>query len=140
MNNKGFTLVELIATIVILALVMGIASYAITGLITSSKQKNYDLLVTSVKDAAESYYNEYKYYKNEVCATPVGGTYTVTLGDLVNVGHLKGNSKDENDKYTIINPMNDESIAECEISISYSDGKVKVDAIDPSGSCPTNYN
>ena len=33
MNNKGFTLIELIATIVVLAVVMGIGSYAITGLI-----------------------------------------------------------------------------------------------------------
>ena len=48
MNNKGFTLVELIATIVVLALVMGLASYSIVGIIKRSKEKNYELLVTNI--------------------------------------------------------------------------------------------
>ena len=42
-NNLGFTLVELIATIVILALVMGISTYSISAIINNAKEKNYEL-------------------------------------------------------------------------------------------------
>ena len=55
MNNKGFTLVELIATILILALVMSIASYSIINVIRNAKQKNYDLLIDHIKEGAELY-------------------------------------------------------------------------------------
>lgn len=37
-NKKGFTLVELLAVIVILALIMAIAIYSISGVLTSSRQ------------------------------------------------------------------------------------------------------
>ena len=43
MNNGGFTLVELLATIVLLALVIGIASYSINAIIKNSQEKNYQL-------------------------------------------------------------------------------------------------
>ena len=40
MNNKGFTLVELLATIVILGVVMGIATYGVLSAINNSKLKS----------------------------------------------------------------------------------------------------
>ena len=40
LNRKGFTLVELLATIAILAIVMGIATFSITAIIKNSKEKN----------------------------------------------------------------------------------------------------
>ena len=41
MNRKGFTLVELIATSVLLSLMMGIGAYSITNVIKSSKEKDF---------------------------------------------------------------------------------------------------
>lgn len=61
LDRKGFTLVELIATIVILALVMGIGSYAITGLIQSTRENEYELLVKNINDAVELYNQECSY-------------------------------------------------------------------------------
>ena len=132
-NKKGFTLVELIATIVVLALVVGISSYAVIGLIQSSKEKNYELLITSIKDAAETYYQECTYSNN----TGITCGNTVTLNDLLTYGYLKGNDSDHDN--SIINPKDNENIGSCQISISYLSGKVKVSAVNPTGSCPTEY-
>ena len=59
-NTKGFTLVELIATIVLLSLVMGIGAFSITQIIKSAKEKDYKLLIENINNAAELYYQECK--------------------------------------------------------------------------------
>ena len=55
MNNKGFTLVELLATIVILGIVMGIATYGVISAIDSSKKKSEEIFVSKFASAIESY-------------------------------------------------------------------------------------
>lgn len=55
MNNKGFTLVELLATIVILGIVMGIASYGVISAINNSKIKSEKLFVDKIGTAIEGY-------------------------------------------------------------------------------------
>ena len=47
-NKKGFTLVELLAVIVILALIMGIAVISMSGVIASSRSKTYQETAASV--------------------------------------------------------------------------------------------
>ena len=49
LDSKGFTLIELIATLVVLTLVMGLGAYSITGIIKSSKEKDYELLIKEIK-------------------------------------------------------------------------------------------
>ena len=49
MNNKGFTLVELLGTIVILAIIVGISSYSIITVLNNTKKKNYQFLVDKIK-------------------------------------------------------------------------------------------
>ena len=134
MNRKGFTLVELLATIIVLALVMGIASYSIIKIMKNSKEKNYELLITNIKDAAEAYYQECKYARNDAITCNLSD---VTLGTLVEYGFLKGNGKDSNDKYTLVNPRNDKNISNCHISISFSDGNIEINA-ESGDDCPTN--
>ncbi len=55
MNNKGFTLVELLATIVILGLVMGIASYGVISAINTSKDKSEAAFVKRLCGVIDSY-------------------------------------------------------------------------------------
>lgn len=131
-NNKGFTLVELIATIVVLAMVMGIGSYAITNIINNSKKENYKLLITNIYDAVELYYQECKYVSDTgICDSEI------TLGYLVTNGHLKGNDTNSDDKYTLVNPNDNVDISSCEIIYTYSDGKFTIEDMTNSGSCPT---
>lgn len=143
LNNKGFTLVELIATIVILALVVGISSYSITSIISNSKEKDYELLVKEIKNAVELYYQECKFTDNSVtdsCPTVDGtGYYTIHLRRLVEFGYLKGNGKKSDDEYTLVNPNDGESIVECIIKYKLEDGKIVIEPVSNDGSCPTSY-
>ena len=144
-DNKGFTLVELIATIVLLSLVMGIGAYAITHIINNAKQKDYDLLIENINSAVELYYQECVYAKNGYISCPAkdgeGYYYDVKLGDLVKYGFLKGNSKitegSDKDMMTLVNPKSDEKIASCKIRYKYQDGKIEIKADSSSSGCPT---
>ena len=139
LNKKGFALVELIATIVVLALVVSISAYAITNIINSAKAKNYELLIKNIKDASETYYQECKYkYSNN---SGITCNDNVTLQDLVNYGYLKGNGT-KDDKMVIVNPKDNINIGECSIAIKYENGKLTItkEKKTNNGSCPEEYN
>lgn len=53
-NKKGFTLVELLAVIIILGIVMGIAAVSYNSYVISSRKKYYEAAAVSMKGAAES--------------------------------------------------------------------------------------
>ena len=129
LDSKGFTLIELIATLVVLSIVMGLGAYSITGIIKSSKEKDYELLIKEIKNSVEVYYQECKYVDNS-CDSEI------TLGFLVSNGYLKGNGKEVS---TLINPNDNKDISNCRIGYEYDDGKVNVWAVNPSGSCPSSY-
>lgn len=135
LNKKGFTLVELIATIVVLALVVSISAYAITNIINSAKEKNYELLIKNIKDASETYYQECKYSNN----SGITCDDTVKLQDLVNYGYLKGNGT-KDDKMEIVNPKNNIDIGECSIAVKYENGKLTIESMSNNNSCPNDYN
>lgn len=59
-REKGFTLVELLVTIVLLGVVGGVIIYNMTGLSSSSKDKEYEKFVASVKSAASTYADLHK--------------------------------------------------------------------------------
>lgn len=137
-NNKGFTLIELIATILLLALVMGIGVYSISKTIQKNKDSSYQLLIKEIKEAVNTYYQECKFI-NDNCNN------TITLGYLVEQGFLKGNKTNETgankDKYTLVNPNTGNNIYDCNIQWSYSAGEINI--TDRSGgNCPStaNYN
>lgn len=55
MNRKGFTLVELLATIIVLAIVVGITVPSVSGIIRKSKEKSEEAFVETIKDAMDVY-------------------------------------------------------------------------------------
>ena len=60
LNNKGFTLVELLAVIIILAIVVGISIPSITNIINDSKNNSLGVAV----DAAADYLTDQYSYMN----------------------------------------------------------------------------
>lgn len=141
LNEKGFTLVELLATIVILALVMGIGSYTITNVIKSSREKDYELLIGNIKDSLELYYQECKYASNSEITCNIGylngvDTFTTTLGDLISYGFLKGNGTNQTERSVLVNPLDKNDISGCSVECQYSGGMFQCKNISDISSCP----
>jgi type II secretory pathway pseudopilin PulG len=55
MNRKGFTLVELLGTFVILGIVIGITIVSVSNIFDSAKNKTEDVFVGTIRDALEIY-------------------------------------------------------------------------------------
>ena len=139
MNNKGFTIIELISTIIILALVLGIGSYSVISLVGKTRERHYESLVISIKDAVETYVIECKYASDDENDINCNMN-PITLGKLVEYGCLTGNGKNDTDVYTIVNPRDNKSIADCEVSYTYNNGNINVTPVVSSNdSCPTAY-
>ncbi len=58
MNRKGFTLVELLGTIVIIGLVIAGSAFGIIKLIDKSKDKGNKVTISSIESAASGYASE----------------------------------------------------------------------------------
>lgn len=60
-NNKGFTLVEVLAIIVILGILITIIAPNVTTLINENKKNSLEKLNTSITSAAKLYISDHKY-------------------------------------------------------------------------------
>ena len=61
LNNKGFTLVEVLAVVVILGVIGGIAGSSVLSSINSSKEASYKLMVNNIVIASENLYKEVEF-------------------------------------------------------------------------------
>ena len=102
MNNKGFTLIELIVTILLVAMISSIAFVSINKSIQKSKQKECLNIKTSIRSAADLYFSDNRY--NSVANT-------VTAQELKEQGYL--NIKES----YITNPTNKQEVQLSSIKI-----------------------
>lgn len=93
MNKKGFTLVELLAIVVILAVIMVVAAPNMTKQIKKSEEESQNILNQKIENAARIY--AAKYYVNKLVS---GQEITFTLNDLEQDGLI--NLKDKCDSKT----------------------------------------
>ena len=119
-NNKGFTLIELIATIAIISLVFGIASYYAIKTINSSKEKETQISLAGIKKSANLYVQEYSEtitWKTEQNESTQFSTTCISLNDLVNTGYLKKDQveKIENADYIILTNNSNNTIIKEEL-------------------------
>lgn len=123
-NNKGFTLIEVLAVIVLLGIVLAIGGYSISSYLSNSRAKSLDIFKKNIKSGMINYYNECKYMSTSACDginitiktnTNVAST---TIGDLVDYGFLEDTSSESGDGVT--NPIDkNEELTSCIISITY---------------------
>lgn len=84
LNEKSFTLVELLAVIVILSIIMVLTGPKVVDLFSANKQKAYESQVQMLKKFTKQYVTE---FSNDVVW--VGDTANITVDDLIDSGYVK---------------------------------------------------
>jgi len=102
MNNKGFTLIELVATVTLLGILAVVSFVSITGIINKSKVNDCENLVISIKMAVKEYASDNRYE---------GITTSISASDLITGKYLSS---------PIINPFTDEEMDASNIKINIS--------------------
>ena len=92
--KKGFTLVELLAVITLLAILLLIGASTMSKIIKGNKQKMYDNQIASFKESVNAWSMG---HTNEL--PEVGSSVRVTLGTLIDNNYVKDN---------IVNPVTGE--------------------------------
>ena len=142
MKNKGFTLVELLAVIVILGILITIAVPSILGVSKNVKEKSYTTKISIIESAGVSYGE-----KNEWISIAEDGTVSsfnshasgrypstkITISRLVGSGNLSWDIQDQctgtdadcaKYKNVVINPVNDKIINSCYVYIYYRNNRI----------------
>ncbi len=90
LNRKGYTLIELLAVILIIGLVLGFSTYGIINAFNTSKNKSLTISINSIKESAETYATE----KNDDSSYWLDITdkenkyFCITIEELMNKGLL----------------------------------------------------
>ena len=87
-DNRGFTLIEVILAVLILAILMIIAFPNVTSIINKGKIDSCENLRESILSASKMYIKDNRYNLDDdiVCGTP----FTITLKKLVEDDYIKG--------------------------------------------------
>lgn len=110
MNKKGFTLIETVMVIAILALLMLILVPNVISLINKNNIKSCQNLEASIKNAAKVYVTNNKYQLGFNCNTSEKtSTVTISIQNLIDSGDLKLQNNE------LVNPKNNEVIQPNEI-------------------------
>ena len=91
MNNRGFTLIELIVTIALLALISTISVSVIGNIRGKHNVNSYYELLKNVESAAKLYVTDNRYNLKSVgidIKCPDNNTFTISLQKLVDNGYL----------------------------------------------------
>ncbi len=134
LNNKGFTLLEVLAVIVIIAIVGGIAVPNVLNIISNSDKASYNIMVSDIKTAATTLYDEidnnpsnklYQYDNNGKTASEItieNNTITINLQTLVSNGFISGTRPSDTNRNKnpkgLKNPKTNIDIGNCSITIT----------------------
>lgn len=117
-NKKGFTLVEVIAVIILLIVITLIAVPAVLHLVNSNKNKSYEAKMEIVLSQAKQYardnedflYDSNKRYYGLVCNT-------IGVDELYSAGYLKELSSSDGTMQNITDPRNNTSLGGVNINV-----------------------
>ena len=112
MNRKGFTLIEILLVIVIMAMLVLILAPNVFVLLNTSKEKSCKSLITNIESSAKMYVTNNKNALGFTCSN----TKNITFQTLVDSGDLVLDSTGK-----IKNPLNDNIIALTNtVSVTYN--------------------
>lgn len=115
-NNKGFTLVELLAVIVVLSILITIAVPSTIGISNKIKKNMYCSKIDSIEINAKFYGEDRKesFTENYTSSEGTFASKTITVNDLIESGDLK---KDNNVRPFIVDPRDNSSMDDLELII-----------------------
>ena len=90
-NQKGFTLVELLATIVVLSIVVSLTIYTALNIIGNAKEKSYKVTISNIESNASNYLLENKDKLNFVSSNENTEYQCITVKNLIDYGYLNDN-------------------------------------------------
>lgn len=116
MNKKGFTLIETVMVIAILALLMLILVPNVISLINKNNIKSCQNLEASIKNAAKVYVTNNKYQLGFNCNTSEKtSTVTISIQNLIDSGDLKLQNNE------LVNPKDNSTISTSEkVKVTYN--------------------
>ena len=94
-NKKGFTLVELIALLGVIAIILLLTAPSLINQIETTRKNNYDNFVSDLCLAAESYlnHNEVEGFEN---LEANGSSIEINVEELIASGYIKSSLKNPN--------------------------------------------
>ena len=103
LNRKGYTLIELLAVILIIGLILGFSTYGIINAFNTSKNKSLTISINSIKEAAETYATEKNDNNNYwLDITDKENKYfCITIEELMNKGLLDKKANIESKDFDI---------------------------------------
>ena len=128
MNNKGFTLVELLASLTILAIISILMTTSVQYSVTNVKTKNYETLKKMIVEATINYINSSndEYFsldnikpENVECNEFADCQKEFTIADILDKNIYYTNEKDKDGNLTLISPKDNEDMRNKIIIIYY---------------------
>lgn len=119
-DKKGFTLIELCITLVILLLIAVFVMPRLVNLGDTSKEKLYNSKINLALAAAYSYGKDNVDKLNANCTN-------ITIGTLINLEYLDG---DDKEGFNMENPITNESMNNIGICVTYKNNEVQVQIIE----------
>lgn len=116
MNKKGFTLVELLAVLVLISLLMGLAIPGINRISNNMKKKSYNQKIKLVESAAELWGQDNKTRLQTTSCNIDGNNvpcYKIEIEKLLSENYLDS----DNNSGNYINPKNDKDMKNCKVFV-----------------------
>ncbi len=114
-SNRGFTLVELLAVIVLIAVLAVVAIATYRGVTESSKNKALEAKITQITSAAEKWARE-----NNITSRT-----TISVNNLVVEGYITADDVDPSGLAMMKNPVTEENMICNTIDLFFTNGEVK---------------
>lgn len=121
-RKNGFTLVELIAIILILSIILTVSFTSLSKTIENSNNQEYQTLINNIEMATENYVNLPGIYREVDEKLKNGGSYQVNITDLISAGIIdempinpKNKKRMESGKIIVSKNSNNELMYKVEI-------------------------